>query len=216
MKTKYKVITIAIAFILASFGTVTTWGFMSAIAYNQELIVEQQTIIITQQGELLALLEDTFEQLTSKPMRTDIGLELHVDMWHYRNGKLLSYSHHAGTLTDIGADWIEQKLGADTDDTNGTYIALSNSTSSPSAAWTDLPEEITTGNMSRAEGTYVGTGTGTWNVSYTFSPTETNSTRLVGLLWDTGASKLLAADTITLVNYQSGDTVQITWMITAS
>lgn len=216
MKRIYKISAIVIAFALLSFGTFTTWGLMSAIVSNQETIVAQQNMILSQQNELLDLLEETFEQLTTKPMSQEVEFEVHVDMWHYRNGVLLAYSHHQGTLTTIGKNWIEQKLGADTDSTNGTYIALSNSTSTPGAGWTDLPEEITTGNMSRAEGTYVNVGDGVWNVTYTFNPSESNSTRLVGLLWDTGASKLLAADTITPINYQDPDTVMITWQITVS
>jgi len=147
---------------------------------------------------------------------TVLGLEIHVDMYHYRHGILLAHSHHAGTMTNIGKNFTKEKISYDSGNLNATYIALSNSTDSPSAAWTDLPAEITTGNMSRAQGSYTDTGVGTWNVSYTFSPTETNSTRLVGLLWNTGASVLLASDTITPVNYESGDTLEIVWSITAS
>lgn len=147
---------------------------------------------------------------------TVLGLEFHVDMWHRRNGKLLAYSHHVGNLTNIGANFTKEKISYDSGNLNATYIALSNSTDSPSATWTDLPAEITTGNMSRAQGSYTDTGVGTWNVSYIFSPTETNSTRLVGLLWNTGASVLLASDTITPVNYENGDTLEIVWSITVS
>jgi len=147
---------------------------------------------------------------------TSLSLEIHVTMRHLRNEKLLTWSHHAGVLTNIGKNFTKEKISYDAGNLNATYIAHSNNTSSPSAAWTDLPAEITTGNMSRAQGNYVDTGVGTWNVTYTFSPTETNSTRLVGLLWNTGASVLLASDTITAINYESGDTVEITWSITVS
>lgn len=147
---------------------------------------------------------------------TVLGLEFHVTMYHRRDGKLLTWSHHAGNLTNIGANFTKEKISYDSGNLNATYIALSNSTSSPSASWTDLPAEITTGNMSRAQGSYTDTGVGTWNVSYIFSPTETNSTRLVGLLWNTGASVLLASDTITPINYESSDTVEIVWSITVS
>lgn len=149
-------------------------------------------------------------------------VEIHVDMYHYRNGELLAHSHHAGTLTNSGADYIEGKLGAvgfANETAYATYIGLSNSTSSPSATWNILPSEITTGGMGRANGTYTGTGTGTWNMSNTFSPSETNSTRLVGLYWNSyagGLNSLLASDTITAINYQSGDSVEIVWSITAS
>jgi len=165
---------------------------------------------------LILLIGLSSYQIEQPSKESLFSIEIHVTMHHYRNGKLLTWSHHAGTLTNIGANFTKEKISYDNGNLNATYIALSNSTSSPSATWVDLPEEITTGNMSRSQGTYVDTGVGTWNVTFTFNPSETNSTRLVGLLWNTGASVLLASDTITPINYEDPDTIEITWSITVS
>jgi hypothetical protein len=147
---------------------------------------------------------------------TNIGIEIHVTMKHYRDGVLINEDHHAGVLTTIGKNWIEDQLGDSPSVNPADYISLSNSTSSPSSGWTDIPEEITTGGMSRAQGTYQNEGDGVWNITKAFSPTETNSSRLTGLNWGTGASELLASDTFTVINYQNGDTVTITWQITVT
>jgi len=149
---------------------------------------------------------------------TQLNFEIHVSMWHYRNGELLEYSHHAGVLTTIGQDYIEGKLGGVNDadfSNNATYIGLSNNTGAPNSGWTVIPDEITTGGMSRTTGTYVNDGVGQWNITKSFSPTESNSTRLTGLYWDTG-SDLIASDTFTAINYQNGDTVTITWTISVA
>jgi len=132
---------------------------------------------------------------------------------------LLAHSHHQGTLTDIGKEWIEAKLGSSGHANNtdyATYIANSNDTTSPSSTWTTIPNEITTGGMERVNGTYVSTGTGTWNMSNTFSPTESNSTRLVGLYHQSTGAALVASDTITAINYASGDSVEEVWSMTVS
>lgn len=158
-------------------------------------------------------------QQISEIQNATINLEIHCDMYHYRDGILIKHSHHAGVLTNTGKDFIEGKIGNSAFANNtvfANYISLSNSTDSPSATWVILPDEITTGTMARTLGTYVSTGVGTWNVSKSFSPSETNSTRLVGLNWNSTGNNLMASDTISAINYESGDTVEIVWSITAS
>jgi len=137
-------------------------------------------------------------------------------MRHFRDGVLIGYSHHAGVLTNGGKDWIEDQLGDSPSTDPAKWIGLSNSTDTPLATWTSIPAEITTGNMGRAAGTYANVGTGQWNITKSFSPSESNSTQLTGLYWAASGAYLLAADTITLTNYQNGDTVSITWQITVS
>ncbi len=147
---------------------------------------------------------------------TEFGVEIHVSMWHFRDGVLLDYSHHAGVLTDLGADWIEDQIGDSPATEPAKYIGLSNDATSPTAAWIVIPTEITTGGMSRAAGTYANDGTGQWNITKTFSPTGSGSAQLTGLYWASTGSLLLTADTFTQINYESGDTVQIRWTITVS
>jgi len=155
-----------------------------------------------------------FERTNS--YNTEFNLEIHVEMWHYRNNILLSYSHHPGTLTNLGANWIEDQLGDSPGADPAKWIALSNDAASPDPAWTTIPNEITTGDMARAAGTYADDGTGQWNITKSFSPSETGSCRLTGLYWASTGDYLLCADTFTVINYEDGDTVTIKWSISVS
>jgi len=143
--------------------------------------------------------------------------EIHLQMYHYDPfGNLIGSSHHAGTLTNGGADYIEKILGNATDDP-ADYIANSNSTDAPQAAWDMIPVENNASGAQRAQGTYVGTGVGTWNITKTFSITGAVGIQLVGLYWDSGSTHtLLCADQTALVNAENGDTVVLTWMITVA
>lgn len=208
-----KGLAITVLLLGAAFGTVTTWGLMIRIIRTQEQIIEQQNTL----SYLLLNSIPVSDEGESLPL----AIEVHCELWHYdEEGNLLDYSHHPGTLTNLGKNYTRIKL-AGVDDAswglNGTYIALSNSSSAPSAAWTSIPDEITTGSMGRASGSYTDNGVGAWNVTNTFSPTETNSTQLVGLYYNSGVTAtLIASDTITLINYESGDSVEIRWSISVS
>ena len=146
----------------------------------------------------------------------DVGLEIHVEMWHYRDGELISYSHHPGVLTTLGQNWIEDQLGDSPATDPAKWIAVSNDAGSPSAAWIVIPSEITTGGMGRAVGTYVDNGDGAWNITKTFSPSASGSCQLTGLYWALAGDFLLCADTFTQVNYEDGDSVTIKWSLSAS
>ena len=147
---------------------------------------------------------------------TKFSVEIHVTMWHYREGILLDTSHHAGVLTTLGANWIEGQMG----DTPGTdpakWIALSNDVGTPSAAWITIPVEITTNGLTRAPGTYASTGDGTWTITKSFSVTGTQSCQLTGLYWALAGDVLLCADTFTQVNAEDGDTLEIEWSLSVS
>jgi len=219
--TSKKLKAVAIATILL-FYTFTTWGLMASIIENQGQIVFQQNSLIELQLDLIDLQEKILANINSVAVEDANGqsvpldVEVHLEMWHYdQDGKLLEHSRHAGVLTTTGKNWIEGVLG-DADGDQGDYIGCSNSTDAPSSAWTELPDEITTGGMSRAIGTYADDGDGQWNITKSFSPTETNSTQLVGLYSTAATASLIASDTITLINYGSGDTVQLRWTITVS
>lgn len=148
-----------------------------------------------------------------------LGLEIHVTMYHYDQwGSLLDKSHHAGVLTNHGKDWITDKLGGAGSywGLNGTFIAVSNSTDAPSAAWTVIPAEITTGGLGRATGSYVDTGTGTWNITKTFSISGSNDARLAGLYYNATGNSLICSDTFTPVSVSNGDSLQVVWSNTVS
>jgi len=184
--------------------------------FQQNSLIELQLDLIDLQEKILANINSVYVE-DANGQSVPLDVEVHLEMWHYdEHGNLLDYSRHAGVLTDTGKEWIEDQLG-DAAVAEGDYIGMSNSTDSPSTAWSILPDETTTGGMGRAQGTYADDGTGQWNITKSFSPTETNSTQLVGLYYSAySASSLIASDTITLVNYGSGDTVQLRFTVTVS
>lgn len=163
-------------------------------------------------GERQIAFEDAIlTYLSSKETPVSLALDpkVHITMRHYRDGVLIGESYHAGVLTTAGQDWIEDQIGDSPSTTPAQYIGLSNSTDSPSSAWTVIPDEITTGNMSRAQGAYASTGVGTWNVTYVFNPTESNSSRLVGIYYAASGAGLLFSDTIAAVDFLATDTLEI-------
>jgi len=144
--------------------------------------------------------------------------EIHVYVEHWRNGELLSYDHHAGTLMDIGKDFIEGQI-SNTNTSDAIYISCSNDASSPASGWTLIPGEINANGLTRASGAYASTGTGTWNVSKTFSVTGTQSVQLYGLQWSStsqSSGNLLCADTSSQKNCNSGDTLKVTFQCTVT
>jgi len=145
--------------------------------------------------------------------------EIHIWVEHWRNGELLSTDHHEGVLTTIGKNWIEDQLGDSPATDPAKWISCSNDATPPDAAWTQLPSEINANGLTRAAGTYVSTGDGTWNISNTFSITGTQSVQLYGLQWvstPVSDGNLLCADTSTQKNCSNGDTLKVTWMISVS
>jgi hypothetical protein len=153
-----------------------------------------------------------------------VSLTAQVDclIQHCRDGELIAESRGAGTLTTWGKNWIEQQISGTLNTTQSAlHLGDSNDASAPSAAWTELPSEITTNGLERALGSYVSTGDGTWNVTKTKSVTGTQSTQLWGLyastIAGTGKDTLIAADsTPDQKNCVSGDTLTETWQISVS
>jgi len=148
--------------------------------------------------------------------------EIHLWIEHWRDGKLLSIEYGAGTLTTIGKNWIEQQISGTINATEqALYLADSNDAGAPSAAWTELPTEITSNGLERTTGAYASTGDGTWNVTDTKSVTGTQSTQLWGIHWKTYAdapdNNLLASDSgPAQKNCVNGDTLKETWQITVT
>ena len=146
--------------------------------------------------------------------------EAHVLIQHYRDGQLLSADHHAGTITNLGLDWIEVKLSSTQNATQiAKYISCSNDATAPDVAWIQLIDEIATNGLTRAEGDYTSTGVGTWTIVEAFSVTGTQSVQLYGLQWDSfsmNGNSLLCADTSAQKNCVDGDTLTVTWTITVT
>ena len=136
----------------------------------------------------------------------------------YKNGELIDCNHNL--VTDIGKEFVEDKL------TNAStagvlqYISLSNSSQNPDVAWTVLPDEITTAGLSRAQCTLTDLGTGKWSCEYTFTATDSiSNVRLAGYNWNETAgsdNKLFAASNFTSVNLEANDQLKIVWNVTIS
>jgi len=157
--------------------------------------------------------------LPMKGLAFDAKFELHMTVAHWRGGKLLSETYHAMSLTTLGKNWIEGILGDSVGADVAKYIASSNSSDTFSAAWSAIPDEITTDGLSRAAGTYADTGDGTWNVTKSFSVSGTNATKLYGLYYASSGNYLLAAEQQgegSQKNLNSGDTLEITVQGTVS
>ena len=159
----------------------------------------------------------SFERATD--LNIDLSLNsIHLTVKQFRDGALIMESHHPATITTIGLDWVEDQLG-DTPSVNASkWISLSNSTDAPSDAWTEIPDELTIWNLTRALGVYASTGVGAWTIIYTFTATGTvGGVILSGLQWaEIGDGNLLCADTFTVANMEADDTLELTWSASVS
>lgn len=128
------------------------------------------------------------------------------------------WSHHAGTLTTLGKNWIEDQMGDSPSTDPAKWISLSLSTDTPSAAWTQIPAEIVAGGLERAAGTYASTGDGVWTIEYQFTASATHTdVQLCGFQYAvSGDNNLLWADTFTPVTLNSGDKLTVTGTTTIS
>lgn len=131
-------------------------------------------------------------------------------------------------ITDQGLNFFECKVSGVSCSLSPTvansdyaqYIAVAeddDSESSISNTATSLPNEITTGNLSRSQGTVVDEGTGYYSVEYTFTATsDFNSEPGIdhtGLHW-TGTSSetdLVAHNTFPAVTMLADDKLTVDW-----
>lgn len=160
-----------------------------------------------------------------------------INVLQYRaDGTLVSGSHGAGTLTDLGQDYLAQQTSGAVNATQcAKYISMSNNTSGLTGASTILPTEYVTADsngLARAAGTYAygAAGSGTWNVTNTFTATAVAAPLVWGLSYQTITNTGgIAGATITagnnLVAYDStpgvknmavSDTLAVTWTVTVS
>lgn len=157
---------------------------------------------------------------------TKLDIIVHAWVRQFRDGILISETYHPMSLTTGGKDWIADKL-FNSAGTNVTlycmYVACSASANAFDAAWTAIPTEITANGLGRAIAAWTDTGTGTGNLTKTFTASGTQSSQLYGLYTDTyanaPASNLVAAEQQgagAVKNLIAGDTLAITIQITAS
>jgi hypothetical protein len=163
------------------------------------------------------------EKLVSGPLSFAPQL---VTWWWSVTGQMLQeadgsysilWSRHAGVLTTIGKNWLEDQIGDSPSTTPATYISLSVSTDTPLNTWTIITGELNAGGMGRKLGAYASTGDGTWTILKQFTANATTTAlQLTGLNWSATAcagNTLLCADTFTPVTLASGDKVTVTWSL---
>lgn len=150
----------------------------------------------------------------------DVGTNsFHVTVYIQRVGEEKQYwDHHAGTLTTIGKNFIEDMLGDSPQADPAKWITLSLNGGAPAAGWTEIPAEIAAGGLSRAAGTYASTGDGVWTIEHEFTASAGHvDVQLTGLQWvNAGDGNLLAADNFAAVTLANGDKLTITWTITVT
>ena len=120
-------------------------------------------------------------------------------------------------LTNAGANASRDLLG----NVGGAafdWIGLCNASitcATPAITDTTLSNEITTGGLDRAQGTYaVVAGAGNWTISKTFTADSDNIlTNSTGLFNATSGGTMLAENSFTLATLQTDDTIALTWQI---
>ena len=191
---------------------------------NQLILVENQEKIASHLESLTAYLaEISGEVLTVDGQQGRFNIEIHMQAIHRNSdGVMIGFSEHAGTLTTLGKNYIEGKLGNNFTVAaypSSQWISLSNDAGAPAVGWTEIPSEINANNLTRAQGTYASTGDGVWTITYTFTATGNQACQLVGLQWSGVAASdnnLLCADQMTAVSMAATDTLEIVWTITVT
>ena len=201
------VLLLALNIVFSLFGSIVLIYNTNAINKNQLIFDSKIEALTTYIGDVEGEILETSE--------TIVDLDFHFQVWVYdENGYLKQYEHHAGTLTDLGADWIQEHLGSNSTRNLGLYTSLSNSASAPSTAWVVLPVELTTLNMSRRLGVFTDTGTGTYDVDVEWNPTGSGAFQLGGLNFRRVNNGLICADQTTSVSFTATDTIFTKWSVT--
>ena len=140
-------------------------------------------------------------------------------------GDVIDLGCQHNLLVDQGKDYILElmsgidQVGATPGTDYAKYISLSTNSTAPDASWTVIPDEITSGGLTRAEGTCTRNAVGNWTCSNTFTATTSfTGVQLTGLNWNgtAGAHSLVAAAQFSAVNLEANDQLQIKWTITVS
>jgi len=169
---------------------------------------------------------------SEQPPKTVTSLSIRgkvvVEAYHYdeATGTYYRFYHYESpnTITIIGKDWIAQQLGGTPSTDPAKWISLSlNTADPPPDTWEQLggagDDEITTGGLERAVGTYSHTaGNNTWTIEAEFTASAThNNVQQTGLQWVATAGSdgnLMAANHFNAVTLNSGDALTITWELT--
>lgn len=134
------------------------------------------------------------------------------------NGSIEEYSNHNVVVTIGLTRGRDLFYGDASDPTNCTeFISLSNDASA-SAAWTKLPNELTSNGLDRADGTQSKPDSTSMQVVHTFTSTADSQTiQAAGLHTnptDGSDSNMVCAANYTQVTLDTNDQIQITWTLT--
>jgi len=172
----------------------------SAIAYSF-ITSERQTFTVLEEPETMADIK----------MWSNVYVTLKDS-----EGNVKYYHENHNVFTDAGKDATKAILGIGTAFNNFTWIAVGNGTV-PASSSTTLNLEIASAGLTRALGTYSSTGTGAWRIEKVFSVTGTvNSINSTALFNQSATGTMLAGDTFTNTNVASGDSLNISWVLSVA
>lgn len=140
-------------------------------------------------------------------------LDVHVE--HWRGRTLISYERMAGSITNIGLDFIEAQISGSASTTNALYISCSaDSGAGLSGSSTELVNELASNGFIRDTGAYANVGTGSWNVTVTFTATDTQAVQSYGLHWSAtpeSDNTMLGYDVSSVKNCVENDELRVTF-----
>lgn len=125
-------------------------------------------------------------------------------------------------ITDLGANRLRGYLnGSITSSASIANLSLSNDAGAASDAWTELPSEIATNGLDRATaaGGVVNNGTTKFNVTHTWTATDTQSCQLIGTHWvstDSSDGNLFSALKFTQQNLLVNDQLEAVYSVEIS
>ncbi len=147
--------------------------------------------------------------------RPTVCLKTNVYVAHTRDGELLETREIRNLVTTIGKAQIAGLVNGVVT-TPFTYVAVGTGAGAPAAGDTTLTE-ITDSGLARATATCTRVTTSTANdtaqLTKTWNVTGTKAITEAGVFDNSTGGNLLARQTFSVVNVNSGDTFSITWKI---
>jgi hypothetical protein len=161
----------------------------------------------------------TAEAYTEQPVEADkVDFGFVDTVYVSKNGQLIAEGHNLVTNTGLDALKVCWSVNASCGTpTAYDFIAVGGNTSALAAADTSLANEVSGNGFARAFGTYTTLGTGDWKIEKIFTATGTqNNINSTGLLNQSATGIMFAEYPFGNTNFISGDTLNITWRITAT
>jgi len=148
-----------------------------------------------------------------------VEYEFHCWIEHYdKDGNLLSITCHPMTMVNYGKNQTKELLGNETV-LGFKYFCCSNDETAVDVTWTVLPSEIAANGLERHAATYLDTGLGTWNMTWTWTASGSQSACLYGVCSESTGSNLCLAEqqgSGARKNLVAGDTLKMTVQGTVS